>query len=394
MVTKPSFNSSSTEGTGIPILNDFMATIAQWRRFIVVNIILVTAVSLGVSFLLPRWYRASCTILPPKNQNLLSNVGFASSNIIRQINPLRSLGSTTSSPEMYNYLAILRSHTLLDRIVKVFDLTNVYDISDHSIDKTIDELLSNVSFKVNEEGTLNIEVEDHDPGRAVAMADSFAVALDEINQELSAREARGNREFIDQRLSQNVKDLRNTEDSLKIFQEKHGIIAVSEQANSEISAVAELYAQRMKQELEIGILKRALTDDNPLLQSANDRLLELNKKLQNIPALGVSYLRLYREYTIQEKLFEILVPLREQAKIEEHRDTPTLLILDKAEKPDRPYAPRKLIIVVVFFVISTVFSIGIALFSGSLHRMKTVHPVEYERLMDNWRAIWAKKKII
>jgi len=112
-----------------------------------------------------------------------------------------------------------------------------------------------------------------------------------------------------------------------------------------------------------------------------------------VPELGIAYLRLYRDFTIQQRIYETIVPILEQARIEEQRDTPTLLVLDKPVVPEMAYAPRKRVIVTIFFFIALIVSIGIAFMRESLERLKNGQPEEYEKLSRGVRGLtqWMKK---
>lgn len=372
-------------------LLQFAIVLSRWKKFIATTVVGVTVITSVVSLLLPRWYASSVTVLPPKNQNLLSSFGLSSTALMRQLSPFRGLGTLGQSPDIYNYLAVLKSRSLLERVVKKFDLVTVYGVKDSSISDAIEELLSNTDFRVSEEGTLRIEVADKTAEHAAAMANYFAVVLDEINRDLSVREARGNKDFIQERVEKNIADLRQSEDTLKKFQQKHGFVGLTDQNASAASAIAELYSKKMVKEMEVGFLERALGKNNPQLEAANLELSELYAKLKDIPELGTTYLRLYRDFAIQQKLFEILVPLLEQAKIEEKRDTPTLLVLDRAVVAEIPYRPKKRIIVTVFFLIALVTSVSVAFFVEKMRSVQKAWPSDYEDFRKGWLSFKTRR---
>jgi tyrosine-protein kinase Etk/Wzc len=382
-----------------PEITKFLSVLSRRRGFIIKNVIAITLLATAVSFLLPQWYKGSVSVLPPKNTGLsgLGGVfggGGTATSLARQVGALRALGSAPGVPDLYSYIAILKSRSLMERVVREFDLLNVYSIPNGSVEKAILELESNVDFSVNEEGTLVIEVYDRDAQRAAAMANFFAKTLDELNRELSVREAKSHRSFIEQRIERNLSDLKSAEEELKKFQQKNGIVAVSEQVQGAVSALAELYVTREKKALEVGLLERTVTAENPVLQTAKLELAELDAKLKNVPEQSVTYLRLYREFTVQQRLYEVLLPILEQARIEEARNTPTLLILDEAIVPEKASKPSKRIIVGVFFIFSLLVSVTVAWLQESLLQARVSNPEEYERLRSLWRELvrWPTKR--
>jgi len=352
-------------------MNNIVQILARKRRFILVNVLVITLLAVIVSLLLPKFYRSSATILPPKNVNLFSAIGLSTSSLMRQFSPLRSL-SGGLSPDLYSYVAILKSRTLLSRVVEEFDLKTRYR-SELMMD-AIEELRSNMDYAVNEEGTITIRVSDRDAKMAHHLTVFFIHVLDSLNRDLALKEASSNRRFIEARVNQNIAEMKQTEEALKAFQESSGFIAPTSEMSTSASSFSEIYVQKSLKELEVNYLRRVLGNENPQLEAAEMQLSELTKQLSSIPDLGIQFYRLYRDFTIQQKLFETLLPLLEQAKIEENKNTPTLLVLDTPTIAERPYAPKKKIIVLVAFLLSLFSTISIAVFTERLNRYLAAQP--------------------
>ena len=365
-------------------LGDILYVLGRWKKLIFVSALSVAAVAAIVSFLLPQLYRSTAVILPPKNQDVIGMLASSAASLSRSIDPLRVLGAGRTGTDFYRYLAIVKSRTLLERTVIEFNLAEVYGIASGESYKAVDELESNINLRVNEEGTLSIELIDRDSARVALRARFVVGELDRINQQLGTTEARGNREFLEQRVADNVREMRKTEETLKEFQQQHGFVVPTDKSTEGISAVAELYARKTMKELEIGLLSRTVGKDDPRLKIAQVELSELDKKLENVPELGVEYLRLYRDFAVQQRVYETIIPILEQARIEEQRDTPTLLILDYPDVPKIPFSPKKRIIVLVFFLVALIVSIAVAFVRENLQRMKTGRPEEYEKLARGW----------
>ena len=131
-----------------------------------------------------------------------------------------------------------------------------------------------------------------------------------------------------------------------------------------VSGVAELYGMKAKKEIELGILKHSVSSDNALVKQAELELRELDKKLLTLPAVGIESLRLYRNLLIQQKIIEFLIPMYEQAKVDEQKDVPVLLLLDKAVAPERKTRPQRVLIV---FLTGTLSFFFFVLLSFLLH---------------------------
>lgn len=356
---------------------DYLRVVLKWRKFIMINLGAVTALAIIISLILPKWYKSTVSILPPKEQNALNPFGAASS-MLRGLTSASSLGGFGQTLGAYNYLAILKSRSAMESVVDKFDLITVYDIGDSSIEKALEELESNVAFEIEEDEYITIEVYDKDPQRAADIANYFVDLLNKISIELGTQEARNNREFIGKRLENIKVDLRNAEDSLRRYQERTQMIVSPDPNSSGIASVAELYGMKARKDIELGVLRKSTTKENALVQQLEIELNEISKKLNSFPEIGIESLRLYRDVAIHQKILEFLVPLHEQAKIDEQKDVPVILVLDKAVPAERKDKPKRSLIVALAAVgalvlsLLFVFSYDFALRSGALADIKAL----------------------
>ncbi|MEG8988779.1 Wzz/FepE/Etk N-terminal domain-containing protein [Ignavibacteria bacterium 4148-Me] len=369
---------------------DFLIVLVKWRKLIILNVVIITLSAVIISLIMPKWYTSTANILPPKNTGgLLGSISGFSSTIKDLSKTLGRLGTT--SEEAYNYLAILQSRTSFEKVINKFNLREVYKFDpDDPIEEIIDELESNVKFNVEDEGNITIKVTDKDPKRAAAMANYFVQILNEISIELGTLEAKNNREFIEKRYLQVLKDLKNVEDSLKYFSEKFSVYSIEDQTKAAIKAAADIKAQIELQKIEYELLSRNYGNDHPLVLEKKLMINELQNRLKTmkfgesnltssslslytpfsqLPEVGIEYLRLMREYELQGKLLEFILPVYEQAKIEEKKDIPVCVVLDEAVPAQKKSYPKRVIIVVASFVGSLFLSIILALFLEKLSNL-------------------------
>jgi tyrosine-protein kinase Etk/Wzc len=351
---KNTYEQHNPQPAGVSFLN-FLGIVKNSRKFILTNFLVVTILAVIISFILPKWYKATASILPPKDQGLLNFFSGGSSSLLKGLSSISKLGNIGQNQGTYNYFAILKSYTAMEQVVTKFDLINVYDVSDHSLEKAIKELRDNATFDVTEDDNITVDVLDKDPARAAEMANYFVQVLNTMSIDLATREARSNREFIEKRLQQVKDKLHSSEEALKIFQEKSGLMITPEQSSG-VSALAELYAEKTKKEIEIGIVEQTVSADNAILQQLKRELNEFDKKLGAFPQKGLETFRLFRDVLTQEKMLEFLIPLYEQAKINEQKDVPVLLVLDKAVQPEKKFKPKRTVIVATSAGLSLMFS--------------------------------------
>jgi tyrosine-protein kinase Etk/Wzc len=388
---------------------DFAGVVTSWRRFIVWFVISVTVLTTVIALLSPKWYKATVSVFPAEQADLFSGLDGVSS-LMKSIGGggskrLTALGAPT---ELDRYVAILKSENALMKVADKFNLTSVYDITSFPRENTMKTLLSNVDIVQGDEGTLEVSVYDRDPQRAAAMANYFLDVLNGINSQMRSQDAKGNREFIEQRYNTNLADLKNAEEALKTFQLKYGVIAMPAQTEASIKAGAEISAQLATKEIQLNILKRTLTPSHPSITQAQIEVDEIHKMLKQLdsgsgsppdemkilvpfrqtPQLAVDYIRLYRNVEIQNKILQLLTPLYEQSKVEEQRNTPSVVVLDKASVPERKSKPKVSLFALLALVISLVVALVIAFFMTWLRRLESINPERMRTIRDAARMDW------
>jgi Uncharacterized protein involved in exopolysaccharide biosynthesis len=133
------------------------------------------------------------------------------------------------------------------------------------------------------------------------------------------------------------------------------------------------------------VLRKSLGDSHPEVLQARDKAAELRRQakkfefgglssdliipLAKMPDLGMEYLRLYREVLLQTKIVEFLVPQYEQAKLQEARDTPTLLVLDRGYVPEWKDKPKRLLIILVGFFVGLFLSLSLVILQHELAKL-------------------------
>jgi capsule polysaccharide export protein KpsE/RkpR len=240
------------------------------------------------------------------------------------------------------------------------------------------------------------------------MANYFVEMLNTKNTELQVQNAHGNRQFIEERYKKNVSDLAAAEDSLKAFQKKYGVIALPEQVEASIKVAAEITGQLALKEVQANVLRRTQSADNPSVIATQIEIDEFRNKLSQMnsgvhvsknemnvfvpfskmPDLGGDYIRRFREVEIQYKILQFLTPLYEQAKVEEKRQTPSVLILDNAAPAERKSKPKVSLYALLAFVISTLLSLLIIFILEGINRIREADPVRFNNLVIYFRSDW------
>lgn len=272
------------------------------------------------------------------------------------------IGGGKSAKELASYENILYSRRCLEPLIVKFGLMerDQHRFMEDAIKNFKEEKLVLDQDRIA--GILNIGVYDKNPELAKDMVDFLLTELNKINIELNVQNAKNNREFIENRYNQAFSDLTKAEDTLKSFQMIYGV-APDLQIKAAVQAAFGLEAELKTEEVKYDILRKILSPDQlevktqeAKINSMKDQISKIQNstdmndflRLGNSPQIALSYLRLQREVEIQTKIQTFLLPLFEQAKIEEKRETPTISVLDKPYVSERKKKPKRLTMVVVW----------------------------------------------
>lgn len=303
-------------------------------------------VALGIAFLMPKWYRATATILPPEDTDIFSSLTFGQ-RALSKFPAYGIMGDYFTPADVFR--AILRSQTVQIGVVDRFDLQKVYKLK--SREKTIKALSKRYKVTLAAEGTISVAVEDKDPRRAANMAMAFLEELDRYNIHNRNSRARRAREFLEQRVLEADSLLRVNEMALRVYQERrHTVVPTSLGAG--VQSAADLMARKIALEVELGVLRTHLREDASEIRSTQTELDQLKRRIATLPALQSDLSRMVRDQKIQEQVFVLLTTELEQARIRETMDTPTVQVLDRALPPEKHVRPRRAVIAILTTMIA------------------------------------------
>jgi uncharacterized protein involved in exopolysaccharide biosynthesis len=368
-------------------LLDYVVVLARHKRFIVRFVSASVLIAIILFYLvIPRWYKSTAVVMPPRQKSMLSMM----SSLKSSTSSLRALGLGVQNDDIQQYQVILNSRRIKEAVINKFDLMKVYDLD--IMEKAIKELEDNVGIALGkEDAALEINVYDTSPHRAADIANYYVEMLNKIYIEISVAEATSNRMFLEDRYNKNIEDLKSTEEKYKKFQEKYGVYSMSDQIKAAIEVAAKLQSEIVLKEVELGIIERTTTLENENRKNVKIELDELRRQMKNMkfgpssqnsgiqifpsfekaPEIGIQYLNHFRDMEIQGKILEILVPLYEQAKIEEQRNIPMVLLLDSAVPAVKASKPKRLIIILLAFLVSIILASLIALWKENIRQKRS-----------------------
>jgi uncharacterized protein involved in exopolysaccharide biosynthesis len=335
-----------------------------------------------VAILIPSRYASTTRLMPPDSPGgqgmalLAGVVGKMGATLGSLGGDL--LGMNTSADL---FAGVLQSRTVQNDLITKFDLRKVY-----SVKRLIDarkELARETDVSIDRKsGILTIQVTDHDPKRAAALAQEYVEQLNDVVTQLNTSSAHRERVFLEGRLSQVKIELEAAEKDFSQFSSKNATIDIKEQGKAMVEAAAILEGQLIAAKTELEGLRQIYTDQNVRVRTMQARVAELQRELvkmggkvepandssskddelypsiRKLPLLGVTYADLYRRTKVEETVFETLTQQYEIAKVQEAKEVPSVKVLDPPEIPEKKVFPPRTLLTIVGAILALAIGAG------------------------------------
>ncbi|MGF1669676.1 MAG: Wzz/FepE/Etk N-terminal domain-containing protein [Balneolaceae bacterium] len=355
----------------------------NWKiiALIAFTVAVITAI---VTLFIPNQYKATANLLP----NQKTNVGF---NLFSEGTGLSSLAGSIlgqRADETNRYYTLLNSYTTKKRVVNEFNLIDVYETSDskYPLIDAMNILENRTRFNAHQTGNFTIEVWDRDPARAKALTDFYVVLLNQLNTEISTREAYAFREFTESRYHATISQIEKIRTDLEKFQKKYGVFQLEDQVIQYFNLIGTITAKQIEAEIRLDYLSKTVLPNNQQylqtkseLESINTRLASIYQdesnenfilNFSNLSEIGLTYAELVKKLEIQSEVLKFIVPLLEQAKMEEAKALPIVTILDEPVIPEKKDFPPRTIIVILAGFTSIILASSYYTLKLSIHKNK------------------------
>lgn len=338
----------------------FTGLLYKYKILIISFVVVSIIASVVISLLLPNWYAASTSLIPPKQSSSLLQGAIGNISSALKDFGLTKMGGAGSSGEQYSFLVILESRTVKDSIIKLFDLPKRYEIEKYIMTNTRKEFESNIEITFESEGNYTITIWDKNPDTAAAMVKAYIDIANGVGKDIFNREARTNREHLERRMQQTDSVFAVIADSLQEYSRKYLIFSPEDQAKAISSSFSDLKSEKIKQEILLEVLANKYGAADSYTKMQQNIVDELEKKLQGIvrssgfagnfsldesAKVAIEYLRMYAELETFMKVKALLLPMLEEARLDEIRNQQTLFVLDEAIAPEKKDLPKRSLIV-------------------------------------------------
>ncbi|MGE5402327.1 MAG: hypothetical protein ACM3S2_18160 [Ignavibacteriales bacterium] len=338
---------------------DFILVFLKWKKLLIIQLILVAALSyLAIYYLIEEEFDSTAVVIPSSDSQ---NAGLAA--MMKSLKDLPfGMGGNTKTAEMDMFTTLVHSRTNLEKIVKKFDLMKDYHLN--SLEKAEMQLDENIKTKVTDENAYRITVRAKSPQKAADMVNYILDILNETVININVSKSRDNRVFLEQRYNEISEGLRHAEDSLQLYQEQSGLFEAKEQTKSILDAYIDMETEVTAKKMELSVMENLNGKDSPKLEILKAQVNEFEKRLSqmknngeqnsillsvnSLPRKAKNFLRHKRDVEVYSAILEFLVPLYEQAKFEERKSIPVLQVIDHGVPPEKKsYPPRTLLTLII-----------------------------------------------
>ncbi|MDA3843398.1 MAG: hypothetical protein PF588_03395 [Candidatus Kapabacteria bacterium] len=343
----------------------------KYKVFMIVSIVIAIGASVGISLQMDNWYTSTVNAVPPKQSgDLLKSALGSMSSALKQFG-MTKLGG---SGEGYEFTVLLFSRSVKDSMIKKYDLATDYDIPDTAMTLLREEFGSNLDVTYEKDGNYTISIMSKDREKAAVMANDYIEITNGLAVDVFKSEAVFNRKYLERRIGVLDANITVTGDSLQKYSSKYMLFSPEDQAKAVSMAYSEMKAELLKQEMLYEMLVNKLGEKDYLAKSQLKLIAKLKAKIfesettpgfagnftmKNATKISIEYMRLYAELETFTKVKDFLLPMLEDARLDENRNLQSLVVVDPAIPADKKTSPKRSLIVIgsVFgtFVLSVLF---------------------------------------
>jgi len=368
-------------------LYELWMTIWNKKKFIIIFCSAVVVLTIIMSLIMTPIFKAETTVIPVSSK----------SNMLGGMSDLAALAGFSmggADNDIQKIMAVLNSRSVKETVIKKLDLIKV--IFEDGVPKDRNPMLAAIEIFERQvdivgdkkTGLISIAILNKDPELAKKICDTYVAELIEILNSKSLSVSQVKREFLERQLKTAELRLKKGQRGMAGFQKRTKMLQPVEQAKGTMELYAELIAKKTAFEVQLKSMESALSYDSPILKNLRNQISAIDKKLASIegntnmgalPSIGgapdkmVQYADYYRELEISKAIYETLLKLYEQAKLEEAQESLFVQVIDPAVVPDRKFKPKRTLMVIVAGFTSGFFAIFLVFFMKWLKELREGH---------------------
>lgn len=369
---------------------DVLIILAKHKKSIIIPTIIVSIFSVVYILLVPEYWTSYAKIRPETTQTrslaALSADDFGIPSISSSF-----LGSAVN-PEAISFFTVLNSRTFSKKVIDKFNLINYFEIEKQDPIEALELAIKRLNNKMKsiglnqENNVITIKIESKDRKLSADIANFYWKELEKYNLETRMTKAKRKRIFLEERLSSVKTNIDSLTLALNRFKNEYDVIEIDNQRKLAIDLYSNLASRKIDLEIKLEFLESNQNTESPIINEVRDKLEIVNTKLSELESkqkdsglkynisldkindISSQYLQIYTQLEIQKKVYEMLYPLYEQAKIEEVRDLPTVEVIDKADIQGLRSSPKRAVFCIIMFLLALILSSAITYISVIMKR--------------------------
>ncbi len=288
------------------------------------------------------------------------------------INQERSASAGFDNGELV--MEILRSRSIIDRLVSDLKVHERYGISDGLKGQIRQTVLSHFSFSYSRASSaLVISYQDIDPVFSRDMVNRVVELLDEWYSLNRGAAKQKQKEILGEKINEVKQDIESLQNQLKSLQRRYGVLTAQDLGATQAASLANLQSQLVLKEIEIKNYSSFSKVNDPRLEQMNaerQNLLDLidqnktkitnsnsdNPSQSSLPDVAQQFSKLTMELDIQQRIYNTLSPQYEAAKLAPESE-PIFQVFEMAEVPDMKSGPQRMQYILIGFGGSFMLSI-------------------------------------
>lgn len=327
-------------------LLSILKVLHTYRKYIIWPCIITAVLSVGISLLLPNYYKSSTSF-------------YAGSPDLSKPAPIGLLSSDRDvygeDEDIDRLLTIANSNAVRDYLVKKYDLFTHYDIDSSTqkgrtkIQKRFKKLYTTTKTKYE---AIELAIEDEDPVLSMDMVNDAVGKINQISQDL----IKGSQKQLLSNYTQSIKDKEKTiailSDSISSSMAKYGVFNTKSQGQvlAELKSSTQALLADQKARFSIFKNKASFRDSLPLLEariagqtqklrSINEQISMFNQGLSTIIKLEVEQ---------RESGEQLAIDKQRQEQLKATFNTPFrgLHVIEYAQLPEEKSRPKRSLIVI------------------------------------------------
>lgn len=362
-------------------LRDLVGYVWKQKWFIIIFNLLAAMGSVG--------FHLACLKMSPY-KSPLPNVYTAEALILIQ-EPSAESGLSGSSfdlpktmsddPGSFSYgslaIKLFKNKNIVDVVAEEYNIAERYDFQESKKTKARVKIWSSIdTYFDKKSNTVHLSYTDVDPLYAANVLNRMVLLLRETFSDIHSKKNQIEKKMLEEKLSNNITEMVELENELKMMQKKYGIIDIDQLESEQLSLLANLKSQYLQKEIEIRTfiqlynsrdlqivklrseqsnIKKLMSDVVEGKMGANSVLLPQ----MQLPELKLKYKRIKRDLDVKMRIYQILTQKYELTKLENREASQEAMvqIIEEAETPEEKSGPSRTVYLAITAFLS--FSLSI-----------------------------------